>query len=286
MATNDNHAEGEEVRKDPAEPKEVVKTGPITEDDVLKDLLSEEPATPPTKEEKPESEIKETKEEETETEIFAKLGDKEFKDKDELLEFASSHAGYGKWITGHLKKLHPDLFNDDGSLKNDELERAVVKGGEKVKEAAETIAEHAETPLDELTDEDKEDIQKAREILKPLGVLFKDDPELQMINAAVKSWQSQSQDNARESIENFQKEHPELANHYAGVAELIDERGYDLERAWKVYKAEHDIEEKPKDGSGADNVIPAPIKRESGNTPSSGKKDVMDELIGLPGFYS
>lgn len=238
----------------------------------------------------------------------AKIGNREFDTPDALNKFVGSQVGYNTWITGKLKAMRPDLFNEDGSLKSAELEKAVADKGKKAEAAAETIKEISEIPEADRTDEQIEDIEKAKNILRPLGVVFADDPTFLAMKNKVGEEDEGRIKTAREKINEFETAHPMLKDHYTGVGELMKDRKYSLEKAWEVYKIENEIVEEEKPAAAADpkpadpapapkqeedttdpskpldKVLPASVKNQSGTAPVSGAGDFMDDILNLPGM--
>lgn len=328
-----NNKSGEtEVQKDQTGKSEVDSVGKVNSEDVLNDIMTPDPVqvseSEEDKPEKPEegksepeeveaSKGDETKPDESEEseesskgdpnpsdekkeEPFAKIGDQSFETKDDLLKFTQSQIGYNTWFTGHVKKRHPEWFGEDGSLKTKELENAIVGASAKIKEATETVAEHKDKDAEELTDEEKDDLKKARAILEPLGVVFKDDPAFKDLNETKQKVESREVQEASIIVKAFQSKHPLSIQHAEKFAEMIEDRGYnDLELAWDVYKIENKIQEdesgEPNEESKSntnppkkpmDTAIPAKINKGSGDVPSKREKqDVMDELISDPGLF-
>lgn len=309
MTTTDNKPKEEEVKNDQPESKEVATSKVITPESIIGDILLSEPTveekkgeesstTPKDGEENPESdENKDDKKDEGNGEVFAKIGKREFKTQKDLTEFVSklesennSQKGYNGWITGAVKKMRPDLFNENGEIKSVELQKIVEGASAKASDAAETLKELGHIPDDELTDEQKEDIKKARELLKPLGVVFSDDPKFKKMEDDLNRYREKDLETAQKIIDEFSVKHPLFNDHRSAIGELMEQRGYDdLEKAWKVFKAEQDIVEdepiikKPEDNKNksVDTTIPTVVKKESGNLPTSGKKDVWDEVLSL-----
>lgn len=327
MTTDNKSTSGEEVKNDQTTPTEVVKSG-LSEQEVINDMFNdsspaqqeestvtddsakaedtegkseEEPKEDESKEsesykkeeeekdEKPTEEKPETKSDE---EPYAAVGGRKFKTKEELTEFTNSQVGYNTWLTGNLKKIRPDLFNADGTIKSKELQEAVTQKAKTVEEAAQTVADLQDKKPEDITDEDKEEYERARKILKPLGVVFSDDPEFQALRKHNESQEQQELQSAQERVQAFEKEHPLIANYRNEVADIIERNGYDLEKAWKVCKVAHDIVEEPVKKTdvvtkkAADSAVPVTTKKESGNLPPSGQKDFMDDIISATVPYS
>ena len=326
--TTDNKSNKEtEVTTDQTVTEEVVKSG-LTANEIISDILgSSEESSPAEKEdegeEKPESEEEtdggsdeaekeeddktedepekeETTEENPESnpakdktnseEVFATIGGQKFDSKEKLVEFVKSNIGYNTWLTGQLKSLHPELFNADGSIKSKDLKKMVETGVKSAKGAAEVISEVAEKDPEDVTEEDKEDVEKAKAILRPLGVVFADDPEYQKLKKNAEKIDNQEYVEAQTVIQEFETKHPLLKEHRVAVADLMDRNGYDLETAWKVHKTvEGIVEENPQAPKktdvivkkAADSAIPTTIKKQSGHLPSSGDKDFMDDLLSV-----
>jgi hypothetical protein len=302
MTTTDNKPDAEEVPQDKPEAKEVASKGPIVPEDIISDILQSSPNPEEKKEEKEETKPDEVslekKEETTEDDkVFAKVGNREFKTQEDLTTFVTgiekdlnSQKGFNGWITGAVKKMRPDLFNEDGSIKSADLQKIVEGASAKASEAAETMKELGAIPTEELTDEQKEDIKKARGILKPLGVVFVDDPKFKKMEEDLGRYRERDLESAQTVIDEFSAKHPAFNDHRIAIGELMDQRGYDnLEKAWKVYKAEQDIVEdepinKPDDSGknkSVDTTIPTTVKKEAGDLPPSGKKDIWDDVLEL-----
>lgn len=317
--TIDNKPNAEEVREDKPEAKEVANSGPIVPEDIISDILqdqpvetkSEEESSPdPEEGEKTEEISPEKKEEEPNGEVFAKIGNREFKSQEELTNFVtnqerelSSQKGFNSWITGAVKRMRPDLFNEDGSIKTSDLQKIIEGASANAGKAAETMKELGTIPEDELTDEQKEDIQKAREILRPLGVVFADDPKLKKMEEDLSKYRERDFEIAQNVINEFSAKHSNCKKsdgtatnfdeHRVAIGELMEQRGYDnLEKAWKVYKAEQEITEenevpnitKSDDSTknkSVDTTIPTTVKKESGTLPTSGKKDIWDDVLSI-----
>lgn len=313
----DNKPKEEEVPKDKPESKEVANSGPITPESVVSDFLQadESPSDPNSdkannpieNEENKGSEEVMTEVKPTE-EVFAKIGNREFKTQEELTDFVTkvegdlnSQKGFNSWLTGAVKKMRPDLFNEDGSIRSADLQKIVEGATAKSTEAAKTLNELKDIPDDDLTEEQKEDIQEAREILRPLGVVFADDPKLQKMEEDLNRYRAIDLESAQNIIEEFASQHNKCKKadgtetsfdeHRIAIGELMEQRGYDnLEKAWKVYKAEQEINEeetapKPKDdiakNKSVDATIPAVVKKESGQLPSSEKRDIWDDVLSI-----
>lgn len=323
MSTKDNKSGESEVQKDKTEKTEVTRSGPITDDDIANDIVSpdsgDDKKESKSEPEKTDDKSKEKSEDDTEEEEadkegaddktksedesdeedeadqpFAKVGSHVFKTKEDLLKFASSQTGYNTWMTGQLKKLHPELFNADGSIKTKELSEKVDSTSKKASDAAETIKEHAGKEDDEMSDEEKADVEKAKKILKRLGVVFADDPEYKTLNEHRARVEEEHLVVAKENVQQFLKDHPLIEDHREAVADLMDARGYtSLEKAWNVYKVENDIEEEVKDDKNkggtpprkpVDTAIPSQVSKGSGNAPSKAKGDFMDDILAAPGM--
>jgi len=309
MTTDNKSKNAEAVDNDQPTAPEVVKSG-ITEDEVLSDIFGDD-SSPATKEEseaedetpsdaegegkseegeddpeKKDDEDPETPAADDKTntdEPFAKLGSRQFKTKEELVTFTSSQIGYNTWVTGELKRLHPELFNTDGSIKSKELKETI---GKKAEDAATTIAEVSEKNPEDVTKEDIADVEKAKAILKPLGVVFADDPEYQTLKKNAKSIEEKEMTDAATAVTTFIADHPLLEQHREEVADLMEKNDWTLEKAWKACKSINEIEEeapvKKNDAvvrRAADSATPVTVRKQSGSTPSSGSKDFMDDLI-------
>lgn len=328
MTTDNKSEKTEEVHENQTKVEEVVKSGLTENEIISDILGSSEESSPAEKEdegeEKPESEEEteggsdepEEKKEETTTEeesekdettveeepekkpgdkktnseeeVFATIGGQKFDSKENLVEFVKSNIGYNTWLTGQLKSLHPELFNADGSIKSKDLKKLVETGVKSAKGAAEVISEVAEKDPEDVTEEDKEDVEKAKAILRPLGVVFADDPEYQKLKKNAEKIDNQEYVEAQTVIQEFETKHPLLKEHRVAVADLMDKNGYDLETAWRVHKVVMGITEEPSQTQkktdvvvkkAADSAIPTTIKKQSGHLPSSGGKDFMDDLI-------
>jgi len=319
MPQSDNKPEGAEVQKNNAEPKPEVGSSHDLSDAAADDLLDEtsEPQSPegdkkpegdtegqpggegepntPEGDEKPEGESNKP----TETpsgEPFAKIGDMEFGNQEELLEFTSKQIGMNSWLIGNLKKLHPELFNEDGTFKTAEFSKKVQNKSTSAVEAAETMNELKDVDPADMTPEQKEDYEKARGLLKRLGVVFQDDAEFQRTKARNDAEDAKAIDDAKGVIDKFESDHPLLKKHRAGVADVMEKNSLTIEKAWKVYKAIHDIVEeaskpngegKPNGGGGspASGHIPTTVKKETGALPQSNTEgDLFDEIINARGM--
>lgn len=322
MTTDNKSNKEEEVGNDQTKSEEVVNSG-LTENEIISDILGSSDSSPAENEESKkdddaeESEddkggSDESKDEETDTksaekkddddetkdeddktnsdEVFATIGAQKFKTKEELLNFTKSNIGYNTWATGAIKSLHPEYFNKDGSIKSKEFQGFIESKGKKAEKASQVIADVAEKDPDDITKEDVADVEKAKAILRPLGVVFADDPEYLKLKKSSQVIEDKEFSDVKASVTAFEEKHPLLKDHRMAVADLMDKNGYDLETAWKVQKTLEDIvEDEPLKSKksdvvvkkAADSAIPATVKKQSGNLPSSGAKDFMDDLIGL-----
>lgn len=231
------------------------------------------------------------------SEPYAKIGAMEFKTKEDLVAFTNSQTGYNSFITGGLKKLHPELFKSDGSIDNKKLTE-LGTSKPKVEAAAETVAEMAEKG-DDMTKEDEQELEKAKAILRPLGVVFSDDPVFQQMKSNVDKQQVETISQARSVVETFVAGHPLVNDHRDALADyMIKNEIEDIAKAWKGYKALNDVEEaetehlQTKDGdrprnASADLNIPVVVKKSTGAkpAPSAGSEDsFFDSLVGLKGM--
>lgn len=324
MTTDNKSEKTEEVPANQTKVEEVVKSG-LTENEVMSDILGSSDSSPAENEESKEedgaedseenkggsdekkeddeeskSDDKKEDDEEPESkpadektnseEVFATIGGQKFKTKEELIDFTSSNIGYNTWLTGNLKSLHPELFNADGSIKSKDIKNLIDSKSKSAEKAAEVIADVADKKPEDVTKEDLADVEKAKSILRPLGVVFSDDPEYQKLKKNAEVIESQEIENVKATLADFESKHPLLKEHRLAVADLMDKNGYDLETAWKVHKTVADIvEEEPSKEKksdvvvkkAADSAIPATVKKQSGNLPSSGARDFMDDLIAL-----
>lgn len=314
MSTN-NEPKGKEVGNDKPKPAEVVKQGAMISDPaVIDDILGIKPAekvveadpakkdAPPQKPENDQSGKEEKKAEPEKPEVtpkadaekpstdqpFVKIGDRTFANEAELADFVSHQLGYNNWLTGKVKEIRPDLFNEDGSIKSADLEKAIADKSTKVEKAAETMVELSGVDPEKMTPEQKADWTKARTILKPLGVVFYDDPDFQKLKDKAQQADQIAQERAHQTIAEFEKEHPLITEHYTQVAELMEKRGYTLERAWKVYRAENDIDEGPvktgneeasKKEKSVETTIPSSPNKTAGAPPPPSNKDFMDDIL-------
>lgn len=307
----DNKSDNGEVDKDQTPEAEVIaKTVPITDDDIAADIIS--PDVPEKKEEKKDDKGKsddedqktksdedkkdEKKDNDKDEKPFAVIGTQKFKTQEDLLKFTKSQVGFNTWLIGNVKKVHPEWFDKDGSLKTDQDFSKIVAVKDKVKDAADTVAAHADKSADEMTDEEKEELKKAKAILKKLGVVMTDDEEYKTLHQKAQKIDEQEVEKARTVIDSFSQKHPLLEEHREQFAEFLDntkDRNYNsLEKAWNVYKVENDIveevvEKKDDDDGGekkrkaVDTVIPKTISKGSGGSPARrSEPDLMDDLIG------
>lgn len=308
MSTKNNKSDEKEVPEDKTNKSEVAR-GPITSEDIASEIISAEVPTPPQsseeeekkdeKKEIPETPPEEKKEEkvekkegevETPIEPFAKIGSHEFKTKEEFETFAKAQVGYNTWLTGQIKKVHPEWFNPDGSLKTRDIESA-KNAGSKAKDAADTVAELSEE--EELTPEQEAEMKKAKAVLKKLGVVFADDEEFKGLQNRAKKLDEDEISSAREVVAEFEKAHPMAAEHREGLSNLVREREYnDIEKAWKVFKIENGLEDQevvPVNNKPpvkpVEHAIPATPNKESGKPPApSAERDMIDDLLATPGL--
>jgi len=315
--TTDNKSNKEtEVPANQTNSEEVVKSG-ITENEIVADILGDsspaksEESTPdedtaedaeddkggsddqgeeePKADDKKADDEEEPEEETNSDEVFATVGGQKFKTKEDLIKFASSNTGYNTWLTGTLKSLHPELFNEDGSIKSKDIQNLIKSKGKSAEKAAEVIADVADKKAEDVTDEDLADVEKAKAILRPLGVVFADDPEYKKLQKHSQVLENKEVEEVRATVTAFEEKHPLLKEHRVAVADLMDRNDYDLETAWKVHKTIAGIVEEEETTKrpdvvvkkAADSAIPATIKKQSGNLPTSGGKDFMDDLISL-----
>lgn len=212
------------------------------------------------------------------TEKVYKIGDRTFKSEDELIEYAKRQSGYNGWMTGILKKARPELFKADGTIDT-----------EKVKSLQEKASDAVETIADE--DSTDEEVEKAKKLLKSLGVVMNDDPEWAAIKGLKETNDKQTIEESRNAIDEFEKKHPLLKQHYQGVAEIMERNGVGLDKGWRMYKAANDIAEEPlskndtTDGTKSfENVLPTNVQKTTGSLPVSKGNDFMDDLINSPGI--
>ena len=261
------------------------------EPEIGKDEEPKEEETP-TEEPKSQEEQDQGKSNETpnpeQSEPYARIGSVEFKSKDELIRYTNSQIGYNSWMTGRLRQIRPDFFNADGTIKNAELEKAISTHTETVQEATRVVnkledKENAGT----LTEDEKSEMERAKSILKPLGVVFADDPEFQVMRDKAKKFDEQEVNSAQQYIADFEAKNPDFADHKQQVAELMEKTGYDLPTAWKAYSAVHGISQPlqvdaPPKTKPTDTVTPKGVKKQSGSMPASGDKDFIDDLLANP----
>ena len=81
--------------------------------------------------------------------------------------------------------------------------------------------------------------------------------------------------------------------HREAFSNLIRERSYtDIEKAWKVYKVENEIDEPETKApvtktpvKPVEQAIPATTQRKSGSAPTKSEpKDMIDDILSTPGF--
>jgi hypothetical protein len=281
--TVSNDESPETTTDDNTQPEETTteETPAVETKDEVEETKTEEIEEEEKPEEKSNEEVKDDQDE-----LFASIGSMKFKTKDELVKYTNSQVGYNSWLTGKLKRIRPDLFDNDGKIKTSEIEKAIADATNKVQDATETINRLEEK--DKLTDDDKAEIEKARSILKPLGVVFSDDPDYQTMKNKAERFDTQEVDHAKQYIADFEAKNPEFVDHKLGVAELMEKTGYDLPTAWKAYSAANGISQPPLQRDAqpknkpTESVIPKVVNRQSGSMPASGNKDFMDDLLNTP----
>lgn len=306
---NDNkpNAEDVEIKKDDKpEAKEVIENKPEEDapKDALDDLFGVAPA-PKAEEKKPE--VDETKKEDepekpadgekekkpATDEPFARIGNQTFATKEDMVKALSSQTGYNSYLTGALRKLHPELFNPDGSLNTKEVSKVLT-----VEPSAKSDSKKKadETPDEEKARKDKEE---AKALLRELGVIFTDSEDILTLKEQQQVIKQNGEAEAQKEIDAFTKEHPLLEEHSDALAEfMLNAKITDLARGWNSYKAANDIVEeevkkpsdlqKPNDagkGKSLEQTVPIPVKKTSGAAPSSGgEKDFMDDILGIKGM--
>lgn len=251
-----------------------------TEDDKSKENKeAEKSEAEATEEETPDEEAEETieKEDGEKPESFAVLGNLEFETKEELLEYLESQNGYNRWLTGNIKKAHPDWFKQDGTLDPSKIEQ--FKAATDVPDEKKPIS----------TDE--------KQRLRDMGFVFKEDLEEARLSGAMET--------TAKEIESFESKNPELKNHYDEVSELMEstqnlpkERRLNLEQSWNIVASRHGIktadrtqtqEQKISDSkkkSGLDSQIIPSTSRRSGVAPKghTTAPDLLDQALASTGI--
>lgn len=268
-------------------------TGLPIEDQAVQDILFEtmvqkpeekkDEVTPPVEEKPaevvpPVEEKKEDKPADTTTppaeQYFAKLGDQEFKTKDDLVAFAQSQNGFNRSVVGNLKKIHPEWFDEKGTLKPDRMRQ--------VKEAAPAAkVEDAPAVLNE-TDKDK---------LRALGIVFQED---------IKGLQDAAQRDEDAELATWLGAHPKAGEYMEEISALVDatsklpeEQQLDPDQAWSVVQNRHQItpetpqsktyEQGLEDGkkkAGLDNAGSSPPgKPGTGEAPKVVQGSIIDEAL-------
>lgn len=240
------------------------------------------------------------KDDTTPAEPYAKIGSRTFTSKEELERFTSSQLGYNGMVTGALKKVRPDLFNDDGSLDHTKLSQ-IEKATEKMETAAETVKELQDVDPTTMTDEQKDDLKKAQAILGPvlrsMGVAFKSDQDYVDAQEIVQTTKAESANEAKSVVDTFVKDHPLLDDHRVELGQFMEKNELtDLGVAWDTFKTLKGIKEEAQapaaptprgDGKNhsVDKNIPVIVSKTSGTPPPpSGSADFFDEIIGAKGM--
>lgn len=192
---------------------------------------SEEKATPPTT--PPAEKGKEAAPPSAGTpEPFAQIGNQTFKTKEELVDAMASQQGYNRWLTGQVKRLHPDWFDAKGKL----LPSAI----QKAKTAGEGIATQTREALENpdvaanLTDTEKTQL---KDLIRGLGFVPREDVPALADKAAPSP-----------SLDDWLKSNPKAAQHLDEVHRLIsatadepiDDR-LTLDDAWAIVAYRHKI---------------------------------------------
>lgn len=285
--------------------KEVAKKG-ISDVDILNDIVNPDqplPAPESGKKDEPKAEKKdeeakpatppETKPEAKPEEPFASLNGTNFKTKDELIAFVKKQVGYNSFLTGAVKKVHPEWFNADGSIKTKDLDKVNKEATKEIKKATETVTENADVAPDDMTPEQKAEVDKAKALLRKLGFISADDEKFKNLEQQLKDLRQEKESEkiaeAKTVVEAFEKAHPISVEHRENFAQLIRDRGYnDIEKAWNVFKIENSIEEtiiNPAPKQSPETIVPTTLPKGTGNAPEkAGNPDFMDDIINTKGI--
>lgn len=301
---NPNPPEDVNINPDGAEDKKVLDTGkamdelfgadvPPTEEKKGVDGKPVVPAEDAKPDDKKPAEVDPNEPATPPEEPYLKVGNFVFKDRKSAEAYMKKQIGYNASITGELKKLHPELFSADGTLKLSELRKTIKD--------ADTKAPVVTEAKPALTDEEKkkaEDIESAKKILKELGVIFKDDEELTAAKNTIAELQEEKRtaalDKAKDEIATFAEAHPIITEHYNELAKFMKGAEIvDLEKGWGAFKLANDIVEEPltpadaSTGAPVAKVLPVAVKKGTGAPPSSQpkKEDFFDEILGATGWH-
>lgn len=298
--------EGEKKSETPApvkpeEPKP--ETKPAGESEPPKEPKAEPespPTTPPA-------------EEKTET-PFATIGNRTFKTPEEVVEFAKSQYGYNTWLTGWVKKFAPEAIDEAGKIDSKKLEEVVRSGRSPeppkpaaVKEAAETLQTLGEN--EELSEEEKADLENAKKILRKVGVAFKEDlqplitdidqRQIKFVRDEIDAFINSHSDfhEYQEDVRNILQKNIVLAEAKRRGVEVPDEMFKTIEQAYNEARANRGVtppaspttpERKGFDAGvkeglkkkEIDGQIPPQTPKSSGPTQPV-TKDFFDDLIGI-----
>ena len=218
------------------------------------------------------------------TEYFAKIGDRAFKTKDDLIAYTSSQNGLNRAVIGNLKKIHPEWFDDKGAIKPDRMKQ--------VKVATEVVPpagdETKVTPPMSETEKDK---------LRAIGIVFKED-----IAPVMERYQKEEDD----ELATWQTSHPGAQEHMEEITALVEatatlpeDQQMDPDQAWKVVQGRHGLAPDPStktyeqgliDGQkkASLDTIAVPPARSSGGGDVPIRKvegDIIDQALAAPHIF-
>lgn len=213
---------------------------------------------------------------------YAVIGNRKFADKEELINYVESQSGYNRFITGNLKKVHPEWFDSDtGKIKPSAITKAQEEHG-RVVEA--------------LTDEDGESGQNDKELLAEYGIATSED--IKSLRADINAITGKK--DASANMEKWLEGNRQAVSHLDEIQEIIAENDklpvdarYTLDSAWQIVKLNHNItDDTPPDAptqtkKTLDNQAPLQSSPESSGVmpvQSASSLDVMDAASRSQGF--
>lgn len=232
---------------------------------------------------------KEVTSEDTPADPFAKLGDKVFQTKEQLVEFASSQVGFNRAVVGNLKKIHPDWFDDKGQLKPDRMS--------KVKDAQAAVEATPEGGNEQKFND------KEKQKFRDMGFVFKDDIQ-PLADAAAASDKKELTDwLSKPENKDASQYGSEIVALVEATQNLPTDQQLDVDQAWAIVAGRHSVditktapadttipanrtyEDGLRDGAkrsalnGA--ASPASGAQQAGAAPKKGEEsDIMDTILG------
>jgi len=281
---SEEEAEGSEEQKDDEESQSSDKSDDDSKPDEEKEDTGNKDGESDDEEEEGDEKEDEDEEGAENDEPFAKIGDQDFKTKEDLISFTKSQAGFNRLVVGNLKKVHPEWF-EEGKLKAERITASQKKDVKEGKEVLDKVQQDAEAGKDvTLSDADKTK-------LRSLGFVFQED-----IKPIKESVEKQEDDELNQWFTN----HPGSETYTEEINELAGEGKLSLDEAWDVVRKRHKLpdpeedkgdktyEQGKKDGKkkkSLDSTSSSAPGGKGGVAPEKqGEEDVMDVILNTGGL--